>query len=542
MSEVCLTVREAGQDWSGWIHGSVADRAIAALSADPVTLAELDAAYARFRKRTPGRSFFGNLSAGFSDEPYDAGIVVIDLVARLIYVDSTYSSAGPEGRVRYHNGHCASDTSLPYHLAEDWRFTGEGDDWQGLAEQRRRELAARPLLETRSVFYGRPLLEFVARETFAAQARRETTSAEGRNAIKEIHAAWLLTPRDDLGGVCPRDVALARRNHLTWDLQDQAEHWSLLGICPPGLDESSFAFRHAGFGIHELVQYYELVRKLLLSCQERLVRLRETRPTAGGLEGFTVGDFLTSEVPRLESLRDKWFETPDPECHGRTPRSIINRERARLPEGMSAHDAMVDPDCPCCQFLSDLPGPAFWNLDCSGMDDDFAFDIYHRTREEWDEKQRHWEESSRRFNAEWEERKRLGVMNSSSGEPDEDSVWSSSFSVGETAEVPLGIRLFGIGCHLAELITDLRSDTVQQTPVPQAQQYIDRLNRDFGNLRELLQNSEPSLTEALIGPVIDRFTETLDLLASIRTDLVAKCESLTNSLARFLEPPSTEST
>lgn len=133
-------------------------------------------------------------------------------------------------------------------------------------------------------------------------------------------------------------------------------------------------------------------------------------------------------------------------------------------------------------------------------------------------------------------------MNSSSGEPDEDSVWSSSFSVGETAEVPLGIRLFGIGCHLAELITDLRSDTVQQTPVPQAQQYIDWLNRDFGNLRELLQNSEPSLTEALIGPVIDRFTETLDLLASIRTDLVAKCESLTNSLARFLEPPSTEST
>lgn len=97
----------------------MADRAIAALSADPVTLAELDAAYARFRKRTPGRSFFGNLSAGFSDEPYDAGIVVIDLVARLIFVDSTYSSAGPEGRVRYHNGHCATDTSLPYHLAGD---------------------------------------------------------------------------------------------------------------------------------------------------------------------------------------------------------------------------------------------------------------------------------------------------------------------------------------------------------------------------------------------------------------------------------------
>jgi hypothetical protein len=30
-------------------------------------------------------------------------------------------------------------------------------------------------------------------------------------------------------------------------------------------------------------------------------------------------------------------DKPDPELHGRTPRSIIARERARLPEGMSGH-------------------------------------------------------------------------------------------------------------------------------------------------------------------------------------------------------------
>jgi hypothetical protein len=123
MSEIRLVIREARGDWSGTVPGSSADRAIAALSADPVTLTELEAACARFEKPIPNRSFFANLSAGFRDEPYDAGIVVIDLAARLIVVDSTCSSPGSAGEVCYHNGHCATDTWLRYHLAEDWLFS-----------------------------------------------------------------------------------------------------------------------------------------------------------------------------------------------------------------------------------------------------------------------------------------------------------------------------------------------------------------------------------------------------------------------------------
>src|SRR5207249_4903173 len=130
------------------------------------------------------------------------------------------------------------------------------------------------------------------------------------------HAAWLLTPRQDLGGVCPRDVALARHDHLSRDLQDQCERWSLLGQCPPGLDRPSLAFRYGGFGTHELVQYYGLVRELLWSCWQRLVDLEKTPPpAASGAETVTVGDFLTSEVPRLENVRALWFDRPDPECH-----------------------------------------------------------------------------------------------------------------------------------------------------------------------------------------------------------------------------------
>jgi hypothetical protein len=239
MSEVRLVVREAGQDWSGTIHGSCAERAIAALSADSVTLAELESACARFAKPTPGRPFFANLSPGFCDQPYDAGIVIIDLVAQLVVVDSTYSSPGPTGEIGYHNGECATDTWLPYHLAEDWLLTSNRCQWPALAERRRRERAARPHRDAREVFYGRPLLEFVARESFAAFARRMTVGEPPKeenpgssrrrtdeeityDMLKEIHAAWLLTPREDLDGACPRDVALERHNHLTWDLQESS--------------------------------------------------------------------------------------------------------------------------------------------------------------------------------------------------------------------------------------------------------------------------------------------------------------------------------
>ena len=87
-------------------------------------------------------------------------------------------------------------------------------------------------------------------------------------------------------------------------------------------------------------------------------------------------------------VRDEWLATPDLECHGRTPRSIIDRERARIRERVSGHEAIVESDCPCCQMMADMPGPVFWHLDGCNMDDDFAFDIRHRTREEWEAEQR----------------------------------------------------------------------------------------------------------------------------------------------------------
>ena len=54
-------------------------------------------------------------------------------------------------------------------------------------------------------------------------------------------------------------------------------------------------------------------------------------------------------------------------------------------------------------------------------------------------------------------------------------------------------------------------------------------------LRELLQTFEPSLAAAILDPVFERFAESLAAAASAGPELSAKCESLTNSLARFFE-------
>lgn len=110
----------------------------------------------------------------------------------------------------------------------------------------------------------------------------------------------------------------------------------------------------------------------------------------------------------------------------------------------------------------------------------------------------------------------------------------------DTADVPLGMRIFRIGSNLAQVIADLR-DGIDMT-LPEIQQHIDQLNRDFGNLRELLQSSDSSLAEALINPVLDRFVESLAAVAVVRPDLDRKCESLTNSIHKLLDPSPPEKT
>ena len=133
MSEIKLNLVDAQQIISGTIHGSLADYAVAALSAEPETVAELESALARFIKPlSPGSPFSHFQSNGEIDEVrWDAGIVVIDLAARIVVTESVYSQPGPQGEVHYHDGTQLTEVPLRYQLLDDWVFVDSIDEYKG---------------------------------------------------------------------------------------------------------------------------------------------------------------------------------------------------------------------------------------------------------------------------------------------------------------------------------------------------------------------------------------------------------------------------
>lgn len=325
---------------------------------EPETIAELEAALERFEAPDEAEAF-RLFNPGIDDQPHDSGVVIIDLPARLVAYESTYSSMVPEGWVSYHDGHCATELSVSFHVSDDWKFIHHTDGWQSLAAKRR--------------------------------------------------------------------------------------------------------------------------------------------------------------------------GTPDGEFGGHTPRRISHNERARLPEGVSGQEAMIDCDCPLCQMQSEMPGPVFWCLDGANMDEDFAFS-FHRTYEEWAEEQRRWEEyTSRSIPTKAGEQGGVERLNPGPDKIlfDEDTADTSGlFAPVDPAESSTVITLFKIAAPLAELIAELKQP-------PENRPVIDRLNRDFGNLRDVVVSTSSDQTAALLEPVINRFLESLSDLRCARPDLDALIASVCNGIRQF---------
>lgn len=399
MSEVKLNIIDAQNILTGTIHGSIADRCVAALSAEPETIAELEAALGRYIKTQEGERHFVcfRSSSEIDSEPWDAGLVVIDLAARIVAAESTYSQPQPEGEVHYHDGTQATEISIRYLLPADWLFVNSVDAYRWSSDRRRQQRETRLPFDARAVLYGRALLEFIVESGMSRHARpdespkddEESQEALGRE-ISAIHASWLMTPRDDLRGQSPRDVLLEKQHLIDCDMDSRSFQWTLVGEGPPCLAADSFAYRFAGFGTHEWVVYYDMVRHLLWKAIE-----------------LDCGD-RNAALMTLEQIKTNWLETGDGEYEGKVPAVIIDNERKRLPQAMSPAELIIDEDCECCRMLAmDAEmgfGPGFWHLDGSHMDDGFAFSTC-LTHEEWETENRQREEFDREFDRRMEERR-----------------------------------------------------------------------------------------------------------------------------------------
>ena len=494
MSEVTLTIMDAHRAIHGETHGSVADSVVAALSAEPETIEELKTAVTRFIKPTGEHGPFDFFDEGICEDAWDAGIVLVDLAARVVAGESTYSSLQKQGRVQYHDGSTATDISVNYQAPDDWLFISHIDGWQALAQQRRDERASTPPLDARKVIYGK-VTEFIVNECLSAAA------IGTENPIADIHARWLMTPRSDLRHQSPRDLLLAKCEFIDLDLQWRAGQWSFVGECPPGLSPESAAYRFGGFGIHENVLYYELVRYLLEACWHRISHEKNVE--------------VESEIERLEQLKGDWLHTPRSELYDMSPFDVIERERMRLPVTLSAEQMALDDDFPPYQ---EEDGPTFWHLDGSSMDYDFPFSFY-RIREEWEEERRSWEAFSR----EWEERR----ANTSVEEDGIDllsSVWNRSYTDWDSLEClppesAIEVMLHGMGMHLAELEMDLRD-------APEGEGLAEILRRYFADLRRALRSDN----EGLVEECLRQLREGLSNVAMAIPHLADKCIDLHSQL------------
>ena len=481
MSEIKLNLIDAQQILCGTIHGSMGDACVAALSAEPESIAELEVALKRYVGTAPSRKnqmphgpqaitqevkdppgVFASFHSfpEIDDAPWDAGILIIDLAARIVAEESTYSQPQPRGEVLYHNGAQATEVWVLYAVSDDWKFLHSIAEYKSLRSVRARERAGRTLLDVRKILYGRPLLEFIARSIRESVICRETrfetlnsTNHGGAEApvensdltapvedtleeklapeLSAIHARWLMTCREDLEGQSPRDVVLAKLEFIDFDLHTRQLQWTEQGEGPPCLATDSFAYRFAGFGTHEWVLYYDLVRHLLW----RALHLENTNKPAE----------LEKEIAALEQARTEWLENPQEDCGGRIPAILIENERRRLPIALRAQDMIVDDDCELCVMSANHVamgyGPGFWHLDGSHMDDDFAFS-FDRTRAEWDEENRRREEFNREFNRRWEEREQRLAR----GEPVDDEFdldWVDSLNSKSSDRAPADAEASG---------------------------------------------------------------------------------------------------
>ncbi len=382
MSYVRINITDQTRTTSGDVHGSRCDALVAALAAEPETIEEFELALARFIKREDHASLFAGFGGDENLEPYDAGIVVIDLAARIVASESTYSSPSQKSRIRVKSSDAEDQLLVPVELSDDWLFLRSIPEYEGTRRKRSQLRVTSEPLDAREILYGRALLEFIARECSDAEEENENES------LARIHTKWLMTPREDLRGETPRKVLLEKHDFINSDLHARLLQHSFTGECPPALPLESKAYRLSGFGTHELVVYYDLVRYLL--------GLSLDRPKAYvSLDG---------EVELLEKFKSRWMTTPDPEYDGRTPEQIIESERRRVNIRMSARESIIDEDCPICVAIAadpDMP-PSFWFLDGSSMDEGFEFSFF-RTREEYDAEQRSRQEFMEDFERRREE-------------------------------------------------------------------------------------------------------------------------------------------
>ncbi len=311
-----------------------------------------------------------------------------------------------------------------------------------------------------------------------------------------------MTPRDDLGGRIPRQCLHGGIGWIEHVIDGQ--RWQISRKEPPVPIPNSMAYRpNVPMGLSEVCMYFDLCRELI---------------DAGWIwMGAHANDACLLEVVEqltvyLVEVQQSWIRMPHE--GGSSPSAIIHAERHRSPRvvGVDEENHILDCNCPICQMMAEGSfGPTFVSLDGHHLElhDEFAFSTCE-TYEEWEHKQREFEEMSASIDA-----KQVARDESGGGEKDEfASVWKSTYVNDKGIPGDTHGHL-SIGFFLADMIGTLEQQGAKQ-------ESIDALNQAF----RLYRAAGPYE----LANATDQFQQSLEQVAQQYPELVGRSADLQHRL------------
>lgn len=396
-----------------------------------------------------------------------------------------------------------------------------------LIRQSREAAIQRPVVN-REVLFGNVLLTDLAERVLGIvwSERWHEAIDDGERPYHsftiEVHRDWLMTPREDLGGLMPRQMLHGAHDWLdriVWGQRLRFEDTGPMIAAP----DDVVGYDTAPMGSQEMVIYFDLCRELIGAAWDLCDRNDIQRTPASG------EDCRDTLVEFLRGVKTDWLSSPFE--GGSPPSFIIECCRRRVPRGAGVsivgmadrqtEEHVIDCDCPICNMMADgMFGVGFTSLDGHhlDLDDEFAFST-HETREAWEEQQREFEEMSARFDRERDEREASGET-----EPDEfASAWSGIVSDGPIPGDSRGHMQLAF--LLAEIVSVLKTAEADPSDIQQ-------LNADFSDFRTC-----DSTNVAESGR---RLGEHLDLLTERHPDLVSRVADFRGRIDEQVRSPAVD--
>ncbi len=495
---------------------------IAVASEDPACWDDIVAYWARYRT-PPVAEFADGLSMKSVDtatardaiRQHDSW-VVIDLIKKRITTGCDFEPVGRDQAFAMEvdesgKQHCP----LSVHLAPWWEMI-EQTDVRAIDQDRESPLTVPRV--NREVLFGEPLLEDLAArildvvetEEWKSSGESEDTNSRYRFTIR-VHRDWLMTPRQDLDGLMPRQMlhgAHQWTDRLVWAQRLRFDDGGEIVAAPTSVT----GYDDAPMGSEEMVIYFDLCRELICSgwywCDENALGLADRLQLQRQLVAF------------LRDVKEEWLSSPFE--GGSPPGFIIECSRRRVPRGAGVpivgmtdrqtEEHAIGCDCPICDMMAEgIFGPGFVHLDGHqlDLDDEFAFSM-HETREAWEKQQREFAEMSAAIERERAEREASGET-----EPDEfASVWSGQMSDGPLPGDPRGHMKLAF--LLAEIVGVLQSAGAPKEDVEQ-------LNDRFADFRCCDQADAPTYGKRL-GECLEEAARRYPELVSRVADLQSRID------------------